>query len=108
MYTAGVCTQRLTIAELISIVSTRPSQLFGLYPQKGVLHIGSDADIVIWDPEFERNLYCNFPSPMGAPVESFKLRGRAEFVFIKGQMAYNGERYFTENIQGHFLYRTPV
>lgn len=59
LYTVGVQTGKLSVKDFISIISTRPAKLFGLYPKKGMLRPGADADIVIWDPAHERNLYCN-------------------------------------------------
>ncbi len=107
VYTSGVITGKLSFSDFVNVVSTRPARLMGLYPQKGVIRPGADADLVIWDPDFERNLYCNFPQMINASEESLKLRGRAEFVFVKGQMAYNGENFFIDNILGRFLYRSP-
>ncbi len=42
---------RISLAEIVHVCSTRPAQLFGLYPRKGALEIGSDADIVVVDPD---------------------------------------------------------
>ena len=103
LYTVGVQTGKLSVKDFISIISTRPAKLFGLYPKKGMLRPGADADIVIWDPAHERNLYCNLPAEQGMKQVSYKLLGRCEFVFARGQMAYNGESYYTESLSGHFL-----
>lgn len=108
IYTAGVVEGKITIQEFSSIVAKRQAKLFGLYPQKGTLRIGSDADIVIWDPDFERNLYCNFPIGMPGESKSIKLKGRPEFVFVRGNMVYDGENFTEEGCCGRFLYRSPV
>ncbi len=108
IYTAGVVNKNITIQEFVSIVAERNAVLFGLYPQKGVLKVGSDADIVIWDPEFERNLYCNFPKGMMGESSSQKLKGRSGFVFARGRMVYDGENFNDEGCCGRFLYRSPV
>lgn len=50
LYTYGVLANRITPSRLVDIFSTQPAKIFGLYPQKGELAIGSDADIMIWDP----------------------------------------------------------
>ncbi|MCU4165833.1 hypothetical protein [Carboxylicivirga caseinilyticus] len=108
VYTAGVVEGNITISEFASIVSGRQSKLFGLYPKKGVLKIGADADIVIWDPDFERNLYCNFPVGMKGESKSIKLHGRPDFVFARGNMVYDGENFTKEGCCGKYLYRSPV
>lgn len=108
VYTAGVVEGNLSIQEFSSVVAKRQARLFGLYPKKGTLKTGSDADIVIWDPDFERNLYCNFPIGMMRESKSVKLKGRPEFVFVRGNMIYDGESFREEGCYGRFLYRSPV
>jgi dihydroorotase-like cyclic amidohydrolase len=108
IFTAGVINNKISIQEFVSIVSERHAVLFGLFPKKGVLRVGSDADIVVWDPEFERNVYCNFPKGMMGESSSQKLKGRSEFVFARGNMVYDGENFTDEGCCGRFLYRSPV
>jgi len=107
IFSAGVKPGYLSFNEFVSIVANRTAKFMGLYPQKGTISIGSDADIVIWNPDFKRNLYCHLPSNDISEVNSFKLEGRVEFVFIKGHMVYNGESFSDEDIVGRYLYRSP-
>ncbi len=51
LYTHGVLPDRIDMNQFVSILSTNPAKIFGLYPQKGVLAVGSDSDIVIWNPK---------------------------------------------------------
>ena len=51
LYTAGVRGGRFSINRWVDLCCTNPARLFGMYPQKGVIAPGSDADIVVWDPE---------------------------------------------------------
>jgi dihydroorotase-like cyclic amidohydrolase len=104
-YTFTVITGKLAITDFVNCMCTKPAMLMGLYPQKGVVRVGSDADVVIWNPDAERNLYCNFVSET-SPKE-LKLQGRAEFVFCKGKMVYDGETFFKDNLTGKYLYRHP-
>lgn len=104
-YTLTVVTGKLAITDFVNCMCTKPAMLMGLYPQKGVIRVGSDADVVIWNPDAERNLYCNFISE--AVPKDLKLQGRAEFVFCKGKMVYDGETFFKENLTGKYLYRHP-
>jgi len=107
LYTVGVQSGQINFNEMVDIIAQRIARLTGLYPQKGVVRVGADADLVIWDPHFKRNLYCHFPSKDFSQANSFMLEGRVEFVFIKGQMAYNGESFSDEDIKGRYLYRSP-
>ncbi|MBN2167242.1 MAG: amidohydrolase family protein [Marinilabiliaceae bacterium] len=105
LYTLTVVSGNLAITDFVSCMSTRPAKLMGLYPMKGIIKEGSDADIVIWNPDFDRNLYCNIPVENG--IEELKLQGRTEFVFAKGRMVYDGEVFYRENLDGQYLYRNP-
>ncbi|TAJ13219.1 hypothetical protein DMA11_10010 [Marinilabiliaceae bacterium JC017] len=107
LFTSGVANGHITISDFCSMVSSRPAKVMGLYPRKGLLRAGSDADIVIWDPDYERNLYCSYPQKHEPQGKSQKLRGRAEFVFVNGSMAYDGESVYPEKLKGQFLYRNP-
>ncbi len=89
LYTYGVLKGRISINKFIELVSTRPAKVFGLYPKKGVVRIGSDADIVVWDPEKEsvisakthhQNCDLNI-------YEGFKILGTPEYVILGGDIA---------------------
>ncbi|MCU4175943.1 amidohydrolase family protein [Carboxylicivirga sp. N1Y90] len=108
IYTSGVIREKISLMEFVSIMAERASKLMGLYPKKGVLRTGSDADLIIWDPDYERNIYCNFPQELDSKPISLKLKGRAEFVFVRGLMAYNGEAFSGDYALGSFLYRSPI
>ena len=50
MFSEGVMKDRITLEEMVAVTSTNAAKIFGMYPRKGVIRVGSDADIVIWDP----------------------------------------------------------
>ncbi len=105
LYTSGVAEDNISISEFCNIISEKLARLMGLYPQKGIIRPGSDADIVIWDPDVDRNLYCSYPRSSNTEVSSAKLKGKAQFVFVNGIMAYDGEVFYGENLKGQFIYR---
>lgn len=86
-------------------LSERPARLFDLYPVKGAIRIGADADLVVWDPDYERNLFVSVPYQQQNGHKQFILKGHADFVFVQGNMVYNGEQFITDSIQGKYLYR---
>lgn len=107
LWTYGVRTGRLTENQFVAYTSTNAAKIFGLYPQKGALEVGSDADLVIWDPQREltygvahshhRTDYNLF--------EGWALTGFPEKVFLRGKMIVDGEQWFGEAGAGKFLPR---
>ena len=86
-YTEGVCKNKIDLPRLVSVTSTTPARLFGLYPQKGHLGPGADADVVIFDPKKEwtmnaKNLHMN---DSFCPFEDWKVQGFVETVFSRGK-----------------------
>lgn len=107
LYSVGVHQGNINMSEFSELISTRLAKIMGLYPQKGAIKVGSDADIIIWNPDFQRNLYCYLPDEEPKGVKTFLLEGRVEFVFLKGHMVYNGESFNNNNVCGKYLYRSP-
>jgi len=86
MYTFGVVGGRLSLQEFVSVTSSNAAKLFGLYPRKGVLSPGSDADVVVWDPTRhstiraatqQQNVDYN-------AYEGFEQIGAVQHVFLRG------------------------
>jgi len=107
MWTCGVRAGKMTPNQFVALNATNPAKIFGLYPQKGALLPGSDADIVIWDPEkkvkygvahaqhrTDYNLY-----------EGWELVGYPEKVFLRGQLIVDHEQWLGKRGGGQFLKR---
>ena len=56
LYSQGVRTKRISLEQMVAVTSTNPAKLFGLYPRKGTIAVGSDADLAIWDPKLKRTV----------------------------------------------------
>ncbi len=56
LYSEGVRRGRISLERMVAVAATNPAKLFGLYPRKGVIAVGADADVVIWDPELTRTI----------------------------------------------------
>ena len=107
LWTCGVRAGKITASQFVAYNSTNPAKIFGLYPRKGALLPGSDADILIWDPEkkvkygvahahqrTDYNLY-----------EGWELVGYPEKVFLRGNIIVDGKRWLGKAGMGQFLKR---
>jgi len=86
LYSEGVAQGRLSLQRLISLIAEEPARLFGLFPQKGVLSEGSDADVVIFNPEGSSKISAqNLHSATDwSPYEGYETRGQIESVLLRG------------------------
>lgn len=107
LWTYGVRAGRLTPNQFVALTSTNPAKIFGLYPQKGALLPGSDADIVVWDPE-RRLTYGVAYSHQRTDYnlyENWELVGFPEKVFSRGRLIVDGEQWLGQRGTGRFLRR---
>ncbi len=107
LWTTGVRAGRITVNQFVAYMSTNPAKIFGLYPRKGALLPGSDADIVIWDPE-KRVQYGVEHSHQRTDYnlyEGWELTGMPEKVFLRGRLIVDGETWLGKAGQGEFLKR---
>lgn len=89
MYTYGVCEERISLEQMCRLLSENPAKLYGVYPKKGCIQPGSDADIVVWDPKREWTIsLANQQSACDySPYENTPVKGIAEKVFLRGKLA---------------------
>lgn len=105
LWTYGVRAGRISANQFVALTSTNPAKIFGLYPRKGALLPGSDADIAIWDPErhltygvahaYHRTDYNLF--------EGWELVGFPEKVFLRGHLIVDNGQWSGKPGMGHFL-----
>ncbi len=109
LWTYGVRAGRLSANDFVALVSTNPAKIFGLYPQKGALLPGSDADIVVWDPE--RRIQYGVAHAQHRTdynlFEGWELVGYPEKVFLRGQLIVENEQWLGKVGQGRFIKRKP-
>ena len=88
IYHYGVGKQRLTLEQMCRYLSEGPAKQYRLYPQKGALLPGSDADIVVWNPQTEWMLLADRQQSAAdyCPLEGTRLKGRAEKVYLRGEL----------------------
>ena len=107
LYTYGVLQNRITINQFVDITSTQAAKIFGLYPQKGDIAIGSDADLVIWDPKTEKTISAktHIQNCDLEIYEGFKTKGAPEYVISNGNIVVEKDKLIDLNIRGKFIKR---
>lgn len=94
IYHFGVNQRKITLEQMCGYLAENPAKLYHLYPKKGILAKGSDADMVVWDPEAEWVLSSRTQQSASdyCPLEGTRLKGRAEQVYLRGTLiAENGK-----------------
>jgi len=109
MYTYGVKRGGLDIHRFVDALSTRPARLFGLFPRKGTIAVGSDADLVVYDTEYRgtisaatqhtNNDYNGF--------EGFAIEGRPSVVTVRGKVQVRDGEFVGEPDRGRMIRRKP-
>ena len=92
IYTAGVAGKKMSVAGMCRALSENPAKLYGLYPRKGALQAGSDADIVVYDPKASHILSAqDMVSKAGyTPFEGFRTEGSIAKVYLRGTLQVDG------------------
>jgi len=110
LFDIGVMQGRLSLNRFVQLTSTIPAKLFGLFPRKGTIAVGSDADVVLFDPTATQTIRaaelhgnCDYTL-----LEGRSLRGRVEKVFLRGDLIVDGDRWLGRPGAGRFVPRGEV
>jgi dihydropyrimidinase len=109
LWTYGVRAGKINANQFVALTSTNPAKIFGIYPQKGSLEPGADADIVIWDPDL-RLTYGKTIAQHRTDYnlfEGWEIQGYPEKVFLRGQLIVDRGSWLGKAGSGRFLYRKP-
>ncbi len=109
MYTYGVLTNRISLNRFVQVMCTNPAKIFGLYPKKGTLAPGSDADIVLFDPNSENMISaatskqrCDYSA-----FEGWKTKGEPVSVLVRGEWGLKERKITVQPGFGRYLKRAP-
>lgn len=110
LYTHGVVQGRFDEQKFVDLVSTRPAKIFGLYPRKGAIAVGADADLVLWDREATGTISAvtHHHRCDRSIYEGFEVQGAPTTVIARGEIRYHGGDLRVERGAGRFLKRNPV
>ena len=98
---------RITLQRMVELVSTNPARLFGLYPRKGTVAVGSDADLVVFNPEKRIRLAAaTHHSRVDYNLfEGTEVVGAPELVMVRGRIIVEGDQLVAEPGVGNFIRR---
>jgi dihydropyrimidinase len=110
LFDIGVMRGRLSLNRFVELTSTTPAKLFGLFPRKGTIAVGSDADVVLFNPAVTQTVHaselhgnCDYTL-----LEGRTLQGRVEKVFLRGQLIVDGSNWHGHEGMGRFVPRGQV
>jgi dihydropyrimidinase len=103
----GVNAGKITLNRFVEITSTAPARIFGMYPKKGTIAAGSDADIVVWDPKAEHLISAKTHHMRVdySMFEGFKVTGNARQVLSRGELIVDQSRFIGRAGRGKYLRR---
>ncbi len=107
LFEGGVNRKRISLNRWVEITSTTPAKMFGMYPRKGTIGIGSDADIVIWDPNAEHVISAKTHHMRVdySMFEGFRVKGNAETVLSRGEVIVEKGAWVSKTGRGQFIKR---
>ena len=107
LYSDGVLKRKLSLPRFVSLTSTNAAKLFGLYPRKGTIAVGADADLALWDPDQRRIVRGgDLRSRAGFSIyEGAEVTGWPRMVIRRGQVVYEAGRITAEPGSGRWLQR---
>lgn len=108
IYTYGVETGRISLEKMVELLSEKISRQYGMFPQKGILQVGSHADVVVWQPQGEGVISAKTQEQAVdyTPFEGLKTIGSPHQVYLRGQLVAE-EGQVVHSKKGHFIRRGP-
>ena len=105
LFSEGVGKGRITLTRFVELTSANPARIYGLYPRKGTIAVGADADIAIWDPEREVRITNDLlhHNVDYTPYEGMTVRGWPETVLSRGEIVVDGGNFTGATGRGRFL-----
>jgi dihydropyrimidinase len=110
LYTYGVKRGRLDLDRFVDAASTRAAKLFGLFPRKGTIAIGSDADLVVYDPHYHGTISAKTHHVNNdySGFEGMVIEGRPSVVTVRGKVQVKDGKFVGERGRGRMLKREPA
>ena len=110
-YDGGVVQNRITLNRWVEVTSTTPAKLMGMFPKKGTIAVGSDADIVVWDPRATHTISAKTHHMRVDynPYEGRKVKGKPVVVMSRGEVIVEKDKFLGRKGRGRFIKRgSPI
>ncbi len=109
LYTYGVKTGRIDLHTFVNVASTQVAKLFSLFPRKGTIQLGADADLVVFDPNFRGTISAKtqLMNVDYSAFEGWQIEGRPSVVTVRGEIAARDGQFTGTIGRGNFLKREP-
>jgi dihydropyrimidinase len=110
LYSEGVHKGKITLNKYVEVACTNPAKIFGMFPRKGTLAPGSDADMVIFDPNEAHTLSVSthHMNVDYSAYEGWPVTGKVKTVILRGRVAIDKEECLVEKGYGKFIKRNKV
>ena len=110
LFSEGVQKGKISLQKFVDVTSTNAAKIFGMFPRKGTLNIGSDADIVIFDPNQKHTLSAktHHMNVDYSGYEGWELTGKVKTVLLRGKVAIDNNECKVEKGNGKFIKRNKV
>ena len=107
IFSEGVMKGRISINKFVEVTSTNPAKIYGMYPQKGTIAVGSDADIVIIDRDKEVTITKSMlhENVDYTPYEGMKVKGYPVMTIVRGKVIVKDNEFIGEEGYGKFIKR---
>jgi dihydropyrimidinase len=108
LYDGGVRTGRISLNRFVQLVSTAPAKMFGLFPRKGTIAVGSDADVILFDPNKTHTLSAttHHSNVDYSLFEGRSVTGKVEKVFLRGELVVDGDQWLGRAGTGQYQPRS--
>ena len=110
LYSEGVHKNKITLNKYVEVACTNPAKIFGMFPKKGTIAVGSDADIIIFDPNQKHTISykTHHMNVDYSAYEGWELTGKVKTVLLRGKVAIDNNKCWLEKGVGRFIKRNQV
>jgi len=105
VHTFAVASSRMNLSQMVALLSTNPAKIFGLYPRKGTLLVGSDADIILFDPDHiwtidDEHIHS---ASQYSVYNGEQVAGKVVMTYLRGQLIMGDDIYLGKSVRGKFI-----